>query len=187
MLYILLIIVLILIALGEVIFFKMSKLKDFKSSIDMCLSNIEDILNHKIELVNELLTDLNNDKLKQGFTYNEEMDIYEKEDSLFEVAFNINKFVKDNNMLKEKKKTKSKTTSKSKKKSDESSLSDNIRELNVLEEGLDGLKDFYNTNVLNYNEIFLKKGFNKLYRLLKFKDYKSFKIRKLEEYEIFKN
>ena len=62
-----------------------------------------------------------------------------------------------------------------------------VKNLNILEENLDGLKDYYNANVLNYNEIFLKRYFNKLFRLLKFVDYKSFKIRKLEEYEIFKN
>ena len=63
----------------------------------------------------------------------------------------------------------------------------NVSELNVLEENIDGLKDFYNANVLNYNEIFLKSYLNKVYRFFKFNDYKSFKIRKLEEYEIFKN
>ena len=41
-------------------------------------------------------------------------------------------------------------------------------------------------SIFNLNEAY-KRYFNKLFRLLKFVDYKSFKIRKLEEYEIFKN
>ena len=61
------------------------------------------------------------------------------------------------------------------------------RQIRDLEEELDGLKDYYNANVLDYNEIFLKKYFNKIFKLLKFDSYKAFKIRKLEEYEIFKN
>ena len=85
---------------------------------------------------------------------------------MFNVSFDINKYVKE--------------------RKDKKLLSE-VKELNSLEESLDGLKDYYNANVLNYNEIFLKRYFNRLFRLLKFKDYKSFKIRKLEEYEIFKN
>ena len=41
-------------------------------------------------------------------------------------------------------------------------------------------------SIFNLNGAY-KRYFNKLFRLLKFVDYKSFKIRKLEEYEIFKN
>ena len=85
---------------------------------------------------------------------------------MFNVSFDINKYVKDKKIVK---------------------LKDKVKELNVLEENLDGLKDYYNANVLNYNEIFLKGYLNKLFRVLKFGDRKSFKVRKLEEYEIFKN
>ncbi len=166
MIYAIGIIILILIIGFGYMFFKYSKLKDINNSIDICEENINDLLDKKLELVNSLLKSIKNEKIKKNFNYSDDLSIYEKEDALFNVSFDINKYIND------------KKDSKLKKK---------VKELNALEENLDGLKDFYNANVLNYNEIFLKKYFNKILRLLKFSDYKSFKIRKLEEYEIFKN
>ena len=149
-----------------IIFLKVSKLNDIKKALDICASNINEFLNKKLELINILLKDIDNKKIKKDFSYSDDFNIYEKEEALFNVSWNIYKYIKDNNITK---------------------LKDKAKELNVLEENLDGLKDFYNANVLNYNEIFLKKSFNKIFRIFKFGDYKSFKIRKLEEYEIFKN
>lgn len=166
MLYIIGIIILILLVGGFIIFLKVSKLNDIKKALDICASNINEFLNKKLELINILLKDIDNKKIKKDFSYSDDFNIYEKEEALFNVSWNIYKYIKDNNITK---------------------LKDKAKELNVLEENLDGLKDFYNANVLNYNEIFLKKSFNKIFRIFKFEDYKSFKIRKLEEYEIFKN
>lgn len=166
MLYIVGIIILILLVGGFIIFLKVSKLNDIKKALDICASNINEFLNKKLELINILLKDIDNKKIKKDFSYSDDFNIYEKEEALFNVSWNIYKYIKDNNITK---------------------LKDKAKELNVLEENLDGLKDFYNANVLNYNEIFLKKSFNKIFRIFKFGDYKSFKIRKLEEYEIFKN
>lgn len=166
MLYIVGIIILILLVGGFIIFLKVSKLNDIKKALDICASNINEFLNKKLELINILLKDIDNRKIKKDFSYSDDFNIYEKEEALFNVSWNIYKYIKDNNITK---------------------LKDKAKELNGLEENLDGLKDFYNANVLNYNEIFLKKSFNKIFRIFKFGDYKSFKIRKLEEYEIFKN
>ena len=166
MLYIIGIIILILLVGGFIIFLKVSKLNDIKKALDICASNINEFLNKKLELINILLKDIDNKKIKKDFSYSDDFNIYEKEEALFNVSWNIYKYIKDNNIKK---------------------LKDKAKELNVLEENLDGLKDFYNANVLNYNEVFLKKSFNKIFRIFKFGDYKSFKIRKLEEYEIFKN
>lgn len=166
MLYIVGIIILILLVGGFIIFLKVSKLNDIKKALDICASNINEFLNKKLELINILLKDIDNRKIKKDFSYSDDFNIYEKEEALFNVSWNIYKYIKDNNITK---------------------LKDKAKELNVLEENLDGLKDFYNANVLNYNEVFLKKSFNKIFRIFKFGDYKSFKIRKLEEYEIFKN
>lgn len=166
MLYIVGIIILILLVGGFIIFLKVSKLNDIKKALDICATNINEFLNKKLELINILLKDIDNKKIKKDFSYSDDFNIYEKEEALFNVSWNIYKYIKDNNITK---------------------LKDKAKELNVLEENLDGLKDFYNANVLNYNEIFLKKSFNKIFRIFKFGDYKSFKIRKLEEYEIFKN
>ena len=165
MIYVVGILVLVLIFGFGFLFLKYSKLKDINNSLLICMDGIDDVLVKKLELVNELLKDIKNEKITRKFEYSEEMSLYENEDALFNVSFDINKFVKEgkNKKLKEK-----------------------VRALNILEENLDGLKDYYNANVLNYNEIFLKRYFNKIFRFLKFEDYKSFKIRKLEEYEIFK-
>ena len=164
--YMVCIIIVILVVLAIFLFLKVSKLKDINKSLEICASKINDILEEKLNLVNKLLKNIKEEKIKKEFSYSEDYNIYEKENALFNVSFNINKYVKDNNIKK---------------------LKEKVHELNVLEESLDGLKDFYNANVLNYNELFLKRYLNKFYRLMKFKDYKSFKIRKLEEYEIFKN
>ena len=165
-LYIISAIVLILIVCGFIIFSNYSRLKDIQMSIDTCTDSINDILDKKLVMVNEILKKMNNEKLDRAFTYDENATLYEREDALFNISFEINKYVKEHK---------------------KSKLKEEVKDLNALEENLDGLKDFYNTNVLNYNEIFYKKLFNKIYKLLKFDTYKSFKIRKLEEYEIFKN
>ena len=157
---------LVLVICAFIFIFKYVKLKDIRNSIEICTSSIDNLLNKKLELVNNILKDLKENSIKKKFSYDENASLYEREDSLFNTSFEINKLVKE-----------------SKKKE----LREKTIELNELEENLDGLKDFYNTNVVSYNEIFLKKYFNKLFRLLKFDSYKSFKIRKLEEYEVFKN
>lgn len=166
MIYILGAVFLLLVIILGYLFFKYTKLREINDSINIASDSINSVLDKKLELVNDLLSKIKNDKIKSKFEYSDDYSIYEKENALFNVSFDINKYVKEG---KDKK------------------LLSEVKELNSLEESLDGLKDYYNANVLNYNEIFLKRYFNKLFRLLKFKDYKSFKIRKLEEYEIFKN
>ena len=166
MIYIIGTVILILIIIADIVFLKYYKLKDIRTSIDMCAEKIDELLEKKLEIVNELLKNIKKDSIKKGFSYDENASLYDREDALFNVAFEINKYVKETGNKK---------------------VSKNMEELSTLEENLDGLKDFYNTNVLNYNEIFLKKPFNKIFKLLKFEQFKSFKIRKLQEYEIFKN
>lgn len=142
------------------------KLKDYKFSLDYSISSIEEALSKKLDSVNDLLDDINNKTLKNKFSYNSETSLQERENALFSISWDINKYVKDKNLKK---------------------FYDDVSCLNLMEENLDGLKDFYNSNVLSYNEIFLKPYLNKIFRFLKFCDYKSFKVRKLEDYEIFKN
>ena len=166
MIYILGAVFLLLVIILGYLFFKYTKLREINDSINIASDSINSVLDKKLELVNDLLGKIKNDKIKSKFEYSDDFSIYEKENALFNVSFDINKYVKEGKNKK---------------------LLSEVKELNSLEESLDGLKDYYNANVLNYNEIFLKRYFNRLFRLLKFKDYKSFKIRKLEEYEIFKN
>ncbi len=166
MIYVIGIVLLLLVIFFFIVLFNYFKLIDIRTSIEACSDNIDALLEKKLELVEKILKKMKNEKIEKMFEYDKEGTLYEREDALFNVSFEINKHIKDSNNKK---------------------LKDDIRELNVLEESLDGLKDFYNTNALNYNEIFFKKQFNKIFKILKFEGYKSFKIRKLEEYEIFKN
>ena len=168
MIYLIGIFIVIIFLMFGFFFLKYNKLKDINNSLDIVKDNINILLTEKLKLVEVLLNDIKNDSIKEKFSYNNDLSIYERENTLFLVSFDINKFVKDENIKNKK-------------------ILQKIKDLNSLEENLDGLKDFYNANVLNYNEIFLKRFLNKIFRRLKFEDYKSFKIRKLEEYEIFKN
>ena len=165
MIYAICTILLIVFIAGAYLFFKVTKLREINNTLVLCTSKINDALDQKLDLINKLLKSINSAKLKKKFNYRDDLNLYEKEKALFDISFSINKFVKENQ----------KTQFKNK-----------VAELNALEENLDGIKDFYNANVLNYNEIFLKPYLNKVYRWLKYHDYSAFKIRKLEEYEIFK-
>ena len=56
-----------------------------------------------------------------------------------------------------------------------------------LEEKLEGLKDYYNSNSIKYNELLYKKPFNYIYKLFKLDAKNTFKIQVSEELEILKN
>ena len=164
--YVIGLLILIIVICTIILFFKYSKIKDIRKSLEMCTNSINDVLDEKLKLIKDLLDNIDDEKINNSFNYDEDASLYEREDALFNISFEINKFVKEENNKK---------------------LKDKIKVLNDLEENLDGLKDYYNANVLNYNEIFLKKYFHNFFKILKFDSYKSFKIRKLEQYEIFKN
>ena len=93
MIYVVGILILIIILLCGYLFFKYSKLKDINNSLEIATENINTILDKKFELVNELLKEIKNDKIKEKFSYSDEYSIYEKENALFDVSFDINKFV----------------------------------------------------------------------------------------------
>ena len=95
MIYAIGIIILILIIGFGYMFFKYSKLKDINNSIDICEENINDLLDKKLELVNSLLKSIKNEKIKKNFNYSDDLSIYEKEDALFNVSFDINKYIND--------------------------------------------------------------------------------------------
>lgn len=165
MIYIILALFLLLFVFAGYLFFKIIKLQDIKQSLELCTDKINDSLDKKSKIIEDILANINNKRLNSDFKYDSTLNLYEKEKTLFDMSFSINKYLKEHK---------------------KNNFDSKIQELNLLEENLDGLKDFYNAHVLNYNEIFLKKYLNKIYRIFKFEDYKSFKIRKLEEYEIFK-
>jgi len=166
MIYIIIIITIIL-ALLAIVFIKYKKLEDLENAIITCEDNLENHLKEKNEIIKEVIKDINDDELNK-FTYNEEETIHEKEDNLFNIRWDINKYLLEN----------PKKNKKFKKE---------IIKLNEIDDDVEGLKDYYNANVINYNELFLKKPMNLIYKLLKFTQYKSFKLRKIDDYEILKN
>ncbi len=166
MIYIIIIITIIL-ALLAIVFIKYKKLEDLENAIITCEDNLENHLKEKNEIIKEVIKDINDEELNK-FTYNEEETIHEKEDNLFNIRWDINKYLLEN----------PKKNKKFKKE---------IIKLNEIDDDIEGLKDYYNANVINYNEIFLKKPMNLIYKILKFTQYKSFKLRKIDDYEILKN
>lgn len=166
MIYLIIIILIILILLA-IIFIKYKKLKDLENAIITCENNLENQLNQKKEIIEKVIKSINNEELNK-FTYNEEETIHEKEDNLFNIRWDINKYLLENP-----------------KKSNK--FKNNIIKLNEIDDNIEGLKDYYNANVINYNELYLKKPTNIIYKLLKFTPYKSFKLRKIDDYEILKN
>lgn len=166
MIYIIITITIIL-ALLAIVFIKYKKLEDLENAIITCEDNLENHLKEKNEIIKEVIKDINDEELNK-FTYNEKETIHEKEDNLFNIRWDINKYLLEN----------PKKNKKFKKE---------IIKLNEIDDNIEGLKDYYNANVINYNELFLKKPMNLIYKLLKFTQYKSFKLRKIDDYEILKN
>lgn len=166
MIYIIITITIIL-ALLAIIFIKYKKLEDLENAIITCEDNLENRLKEKNEIIKELIKNINDEELNK-FTYNEEESIHEKEDNLFNIRWDINKY-----LLEDPQKNKQ--------------YKKEIIKLNEIDDDIEGLKDYYNANVINYNELFLKKPINLIYKLLKFTQYKSFKLRKIDDYEILKN
>lgn len=168
MIYIIISILTIILAILAIIFIKCRNLSDLEEAILTCDEKLNEYLTKKNELIKEVLKNINDEKLTKTFNYNEEDSIYDKEDILFNIRWDINKFLLEN----------PKTSKKIKKETDE---------LNEIDDNIEGLKDFYNTNVINYNELFIKKPLCLIYKILKFDQYKSFKLRRLDDYEILKN
>ena len=94
--------------------------------------------------------------------------IFKFEQNLYDVKFEIKKIINNNEY------TPSKELEK---------LLDDID----LEERLEGLKDYYNSNSIKYNELLYKKPFNYIYKLFKLDAKNTFKIQVSEELEILKN
>ena len=166
MIYVIGILILFLLIAFIFIFFKCIKLKEIKSSIDTCSMRINEFLEEKLDMVKEMFKSVRNEKLKSSFNYDESYDIYEKENVLYNIGYDLNKYIKEGRSKK---------------------LKEMIKVFNEKEEELEGLKDFYNASVQNYNSIYTNKYLNKIFKLLRFESYKPFRIRKIEDYEIFKN
>jgi hypothetical protein len=168
MIYISISILTIILATLAIIFMKYRNLSDLEEAILKCDEKLNEYLTKKNELINKVLKNINNEKLTKTFNYKDEDSIYDKEDTLFNIRWDINKFLLENPKISKK-------------------IKKETNELNEIDDNIEGLKDFYNANVINYNELFMKKPLYLIYKILKFDQYKSFKLRKLDDYEILKN
>lgn len=166
-LIILLLIIAIIITILVICALKFLQVKDISNNLDKCENNINDILENKVILLKQLLDKIKDEKLNDALTFKEDINIFDKEQQLSDLKYNI--FKKHKNIV------------------DNKENSNIIYELNSLEENLDGLKDYYNTNVVVFNEKFLKQPFTIIYKLLGLDIKKLFNLGKLEQYEILKN
>ena len=175
MIYVIIAIVIVILVVALVIFGNYMKLKDLDENCEVASSNIEELLVEKKSILDNAVSVVDDEKINALYeSYNQDDDLFKREDVLFNVSWEINKLF--NNFDE-------KEVKKLKKKNIDTLISDLVR----LEESLQGLREYYNRNVLNYNEKYNKMPFTIIYNLFKFKSKKSFKLRTLEEYEILKN
>ena len=175
MIYVVTAIIVVLLVIALIIFLNYLKLKEFDENCDIANDNIEDLLKAKKEILEQLVEIFNDEKINMLYgEYKDDSDLFEREDILFNVGWEINKLF--NNLDK-----------KELKKLDNKNVVSLISDIINIEEDLQGLREYYNRNALNYNERYNKRPFTIIYNLLKFKAKKSFKLRTLEEYEILKN
>lgn len=151
------------------------KLRVLKQNIDICSNNIEKVLLNKKNLIDKLIKNFDEKKINDLYSqFSDELTLFEKEELLFNLNWEINKYIRDNKLQE-----------------DTGFASDEnnqiIKDLLVIEEEIEGLEEYFNSNVVNYNENYYKKPFTFIYNILKFDPKKGFKLRKLEEYEILKN
>ena len=99
----------------------------------------------------------------------EATDIFSKEDILFNVRWKIESLINNN------------------KYTPQNECASFYERLKTLEEDLEGLKDYYNSKVILYNEKYLNKVFCNIYKMLKLEKQKKFKLRKIESFEILKD
>ena len=89
MIYILGAVFLLLVIILGYLFFKYTKLREINDSINIASDSINSVLDKKLELVNDLLSKIKNDKIKSKFEYSDDYSIYEKENALFNVSFDM--------------------------------------------------------------------------------------------------
>ncbi len=158
------IILLIILAVVIIIYISLEKIKDIDKNIDMCTKSIEEILTTKKDIIEKIIKDTNSKKLKDLFEYKED-NIITKEESLYNITKEINNYTNTN----------------AKKKTNNKNLKEELMKLSSLDEDLEGLKNYYNTNAFNYNNIYNKKFFNKIYKILKLNKKDLFDSRKLDD------
>lgn len=175
MIYVIIAFVIIIVLVTLIVLGNYMKLKDLDENCDVASVNIEELLEEKKKILDEVVLSIDDEKINALYSdYNEDSDLFEREEILFNVSWEANKFFNNSD---------EKDVKKLKKNNVDKLLSDLVG----LEENLQGLREYYNRNVLNFNEKYNKMPFTIIYNLFKFRAKKSFKLRTLEEYEILKN
>ncbi len=161
----------IIIILSILVFFILNnynKLKKLDTMTDACEQKLTKALDLKKETINKIKDLSKNKELIKAMNIENNLDIFETEKTLFEVKSKLNKLINDKKI----------TTKK-----------DILKELETLhntEDDIEGLKDYYNSKAITYNEIYYKKPFVYLYKLLKIEQKKIFNLRRIDDYEILK-
>lgn len=166
--YVIIIFVLLVIFTILYIYDNYQKIKDILENINTSKDKIDEVLNNKKELLENLVKDAKDKDLKI-LLKEETNDIFSKEDMLYNVRWKLEELITD------------------KKYSPKDEFKTYYERLKILEEDLEGLKDYYNSKVIIYNEKYLNKLFCKIYKMLKLEKQKKFKLRKIESFEILKD
>ena len=142
-------------------------IKEIEKKLNITEEKINEILKTKKDNLDKISRDMDDKKLINKLKEDND-NIFKFEQNLYDVKFEIKKIINNNEY------TPSKELEK---------LLDDID----LEERLEGLKDYYNSNSIKYNELLYKKPFNYIYKLFKLDAKNTFKIQVSEELEILKN
>ena len=163
MLYIFGVIFLLLLVLGVIFYNKYNSINDINDKLDISMKKIKELFDFKNDKVKEILEIINDEKYNYRYEHiNEEFTL--KENEIFILFWDLKKEFENNKKI-----------------------SKIISEVEKNENDLEGLKDFYNSNINLYNEIYEKIPFNIFFKLLKFKPRNSFESKKIEDYEILKD
>ena len=162
----------IIIIIIFVIWFNYKKINNIKSNLEVCSNHIIELLNKKTELLLKLNKEDKNKDLESSLSFEDNISLFEKEKKLFNITVNI-----DENFLKKKLK-------KNKKEQKSGSL---LEEIKVVDDNLEGLKDYYNTYVNLFNSFFRKKPFIYIYKIFNLYEMQTFESKRTEKYEILKS
>lgn len=169
MLYILILIGIILIFIITFVSISILRLRELEDNMNICSANIENTLSEKFDNLSGLIEIIKEERFHKQLELFNEKDLFEKEKFLFNLRWDVNKYLNEQK-IKETEEIVSFT-----------------KKLNLLEESIEGLKDYYNTQVMIYNEKMIHPIFSFIYQLFHFQKKEIFQLRKLEEYEILKN
>lgn len=166
--YLIIILILLVVFVILYIYDNYQKLLDILENINTSKEKIDEILDKKKMFLEDLVKESKEKELKIMLK-EETPDIFSKEDLLFNIRWKIENLINNN------------------KYTPQNECAGYYDRLKVLEEELEGLKDYYNSKVILYNEKFLNKFFCNIYKLLKLEKQKKFKLRKIESFEILKD